>query len=69
MADLTDAQWARPAPSIPVVPRRPDGNGRPRVDNRAILHPVGAAQWRALERPARAVAAGPDLPSPVPGMD
>jgi transposase len=53
MADLTDAQWERLAPFIPVVPRRPDGKGRPRVDNRAILNGIlwvlhSGARWKDL---------------------
>ncbi len=53
MADLTDEQWARLAPSIPVVPRRPDGNGRARVDDRAILNGIlwvlrSGARWKDL---------------------
>jgi len=35
--DLTDEQWAVVQPLIPEPPRRPDGKGRPRVDNRKIL--------------------------------
>ncbi len=53
MADLTDAQWERMALSIPVPPRRPDGKGRPRVDNRAVLHGIlwvlcSGARWKDL---------------------
>jgi transposase len=53
MADLTDAQWERLAPLIPVPPRRPDGKGRPRVDNRAILNGIvwvlcSGARWKDL---------------------
>ncbi|NJP05252.1 MAG: IS5 family transposase [Chloroflexaceae bacterium] len=53
MADLTDEQWERLAPSIPVVPRRSDGKGRPRVDNRAVLNGIlwvlcSGARWKDL---------------------
>jgi transposase len=53
VADLTDEQWARLAPSIPVPPRRPDGKGRPRVDNRAVLNGIlwvlcSGARWKDL---------------------
>jgi transposase len=53
VANLTDEQWERLAPSIPVVPRRPDGKGRPRVDNRAILNGIlwvlcSGARWKDL---------------------
>ena len=53
MADLTDAQWERLAPFIPVPPRRPDGKGCPRVDNRAILNGIlwvlrSGARWKDL---------------------
>jgi transposase len=53
VANLTDEQWERLAPSIPVVVRRPDGKGRPRVDNRAILNGIlwvfrSGARWKDL---------------------
>jgi transposase len=53
VADLIDAQWERLAPFIPVPPRRPDGKGRPRVDNRAVLNGIvwvlcSGARWKDL---------------------
>lgn len=38
--DLTDAQWRRLAPLIPVPPRRADGRGRPWIDARAVLNGI-----------------------------
>lgn len=38
--DLTDEQWAIIEPHIPKVERRPDGRGRPRQDDRAILNGI-----------------------------
>jgi transposase len=51
--DLTDEQWAVIKPFIPVPPRRADGKGRPRVDDRDVLNGIlwimrtGAA-WQDL---------------------
>ena len=38
--DLKDEQWAIVKPLLPKVPRRTDGKGRPRVDDRAILNGI-----------------------------
>src|SRR4030067_1117556 len=38
--DLTDEQWEVVEPLIPKAPRRPDGRGRPRVDDRKILNGI-----------------------------
>jgi transposase len=38
--DLKDEQWAVVEPLLPKPPRREDGKGRPRVDNRAILNGI-----------------------------
>ena len=38
--DLTDEQWEVVEPLIPKAPRRPDGRGRPRVDERKILNGI-----------------------------
>ena len=35
--DLTDEQWEVVKPLIPAPPKRSDGRGRPRVDDRKIL--------------------------------
>ena len=51
--DLTDEQWAVVSPFIPEPPRREDGKGRPRVDNRKILDGIlwilrTGAPWKDL---------------------
>lgn len=51
--DLTDEQWAVVEPLIPRPPRRPDGRGRPRVDDRAVLNGIlwilrTGAPWKDL---------------------
>ena len=38
--DLTDEQWEVVKPLIPVPPKRSDGRGRPRVDDRKILDAI-----------------------------
>ena len=38
--DLKEEQWAIVAPLLPKPPRRADGKGRPRVDDRAILNGI-----------------------------
>jgi transposase len=38
--DLKDEQWAVVEPLLPKAPRRADGKGRPRVDDRAILNGI-----------------------------
>jgi transposase len=38
--DLTDEQWAIVQPLIPQPPRRADGRGRPRIDDRQILNGI-----------------------------
>ncbi len=53
--ELTDEQWAVVEPLIPVVKRRPDGKGRPRVSARSVLNGVlwilwTGAPWKALPR-------------------
>jgi len=51
--DLTDEQWEVVKPFIPVIPKRADGKGRPRADDRAVLNGIlwimrtGAA-WQDL---------------------
>jgi len=52
---LTDAQWAVIEPLIPKMPRRADGRGRPRQDDRAILDGIlwilrTGAQWDELPK-------------------
>lgn len=56
--DLTDEQWAVVAPLIIRPPRRHDGRGRPRRDDRPILN---AVLWIL-----RTGAAWPDLPARYP---
>jgi transposase len=51
--DLTDRQWAVVARRLPRPRRRPDGKGRPRQDDRAILNGIlwvlkTGAPWHAL---------------------
>jgi transposase len=51
--DLTDEQWTVIRPLIPEPPRREDGKGRPRVDNRRILDGIlwimrTGAPWKDL---------------------
>lgn len=51
--DLTDEQWAILQPLIPEPPKRPDGRGRPRRDNREILNGIlwllrTGAQWKDM---------------------
>ena len=51
--ELTNEQWAVVEPLIPVVKRRRDGKGRPRVAARPVLDGVlwvlsTGAPWRAL---------------------
>ncbi len=38
--DLTDQQWTILSPHLPQPPRRADGKGRPRRDDREILDGV-----------------------------
>ena len=38
--ELKDEQWASVEPLLPKPQRREDGTGRPRVDDRAILHGI-----------------------------
>lgn len=38
--DLTDEQWALVQPLIPQPPKRADGRGRPRIDDRQILNGI-----------------------------
>ena len=38
--DVKDEQWAVVEPLLPKPPRRADGKGRPRVDDRAILNGI-----------------------------
>ena len=54
--DLTDEQWEIVKPLIPQPPKRPDGRGRPRRDNREILNGIlwimrTGAQW--MDMPER----------------
>ena len=51
--ELSDEQWAVVEPLIPVVKRRRDGKGRPRVSARSVLNGVlwilwTGAPWKAL---------------------
>ena len=51
--DLTDEQWDIIKPLIPEPPKRPDGRGRPRRDNREILNGIlwimrTGAQWKDM---------------------
>ena len=51
--DLTDEQWKIVQPLIPVPPKRVDGRGRPRIDDRAILNGImwimrTGAQWKDM---------------------
>ena len=51
--DLTDEQWAVVKPFIPKLPKRADGKGRPRIDDRQILNGIlwimrTGAQWKDL---------------------
>ena len=38
--DLTEEQWAVIKPFIPVPPKRADGKGRPRADDRQVLNGI-----------------------------
>ena len=54
--DLTDEQWTVVQPLIPAPPKRADGRGRPRIDDRAILNGIlwimrTGAQW--MDMPER----------------
>lgn len=51
--DLTDEQWTVVQPLIPVPPKRADGRGRPRIEDRAILNGIlwimrTGAQWKDM---------------------
>ena len=51
--DLTDEQWAVVEPILPKPPKRSDGKGRPRIDDRRILNGIlwimrTGAQWKDL---------------------
>ena len=51
--DLTDEQWEIIKPLIPEPPKRADGRGRPRRDNREILNGIlwilrTGAQWKDM---------------------
>jgi transposase len=51
--DLTNEQWDVIKPLIPEPPKRPDGRGRPRRDNREILNGIlwimrTGAQWKDM---------------------
>jgi len=51
--ELTDEQWDIIKPLIPEPPKRPDGRGRPRRDNREILNGIlwimrTGAQWKDM---------------------
>ncbi len=53
MADLTDAQWERVSPFIPIPVRRADGKGHPRTANRPMLDGMlwvlrSGARWQDL---------------------
>lgn len=51
--DLTNEQWVVVAPHIPEPPKRDDGKGRPRTDNRPVLNGIlwvlrTGAPWKDL---------------------
>ena len=51
--DLTNEQWAVVGPLIPQPPKRADGKGRPRIDDRRIMNGIlwimrTGAQWADL---------------------
>lgn len=51
--DLTDEQWDVIKPLIPKPPKRPDGRGRPRRDDREIPNGIlwimrTGAQWKEM---------------------
>jgi len=51
--ELTDEQWQRIEPLLPVLPRRADGRGRPWRNNRETLNGVlwilrSGARWKDL---------------------
>src|SRR5438876_10326727 len=47
--DLTDEQWHLIGPFLPQLPRRPDGQGRPSREHRAVLNGI---LWFARITPA-----------------
>ena len=54
--ELQEEQWALGAPLLPKPPRRADGRGRPRCEDRAVLNGIlwilrSGARWKDL--PAR----------------
>ncbi len=56
--DLTDEQWAVVKPFIPIAPKRADGKGRPRADDRCV--------WNGILWIMRTGAAWHDLPDRYP---
>jgi transposase len=51
--DLTDEQWQLVKSHLPEPPKRPDGRGRPRVNDRVILNGIHwimrtGAPWKAM---------------------
>lgn len=51
--DLTDEQWLVIEPLIPKPPKRADGRGRPRIDDRRIMNGIlwimrTGAQWKDM---------------------
>ena len=51
--DLTDEQWTVVQPLIPEPPKRTDGRGRPRIDDRMIMNGIlwimrTGAQWKDM---------------------
>ncbi len=51
--ELQDEQWALIEPLLPPSPRRADGRGRPRCDDRAVLNGIlwilrSGARWKDL---------------------
>lgn len=51
--DLTEEQWTIVQPLIPIPPKRADGRGRPRIEDRSIMNGIlwvmrTGAQWKDM---------------------